>query len=372
MSSLIRLPVIGANDDSARLVRWLKISGEYVRRGQPVCEVETTKAVAEVEAESDGYLVQIAAEDSTVKVGEPLAALTDMAGEDLAPILTPSQLPAQVSGRRWTRKAEILAARMHIDLEELARQHPELLIGEAELLSLSQKDRRPGKLEDQIERVMILGSAKGGGAALIVDALARVPGKRAVGILDRDPTLSAGTVLGIPVLGSTSEAVSLWRAGGYDSAVIAFNSKLAERAVLFEDLTSQGIRFTNVIDPTADVRLNVTMGVGNVILAYCHIGPFAALGDNNFLSTFTCVEHHCRLGNHCSFGPAVALSGRVRVGNKVKFGTQIGVEPDVKIGDEVTIASGCVLTRNVDSHQIVKARPNYSIRPTDLKKTMSG
>jgi sugar O-acyltransferase (sialic acid O-acetyltransferase NeuD family) len=359
--------MMGPNDDRARLVRWLRTPGEHVRRGQPVCEVETTKAIAEIEAESDGYLVQIASEGASVRVGEPLAALTDSAGEDITPLLAPLQPAARPSGRRWTRKAELLATRMNIDLEELATRFAGQVIGETELLSWT--EGRRGQLQplEQVQRVMVLGSAKGGAAALILDALARIPGKHAVGVLDRDPSTAGMTILGVPVVGSSNDAVALWKAGRYDAAVIAFNRDLDERASLFEDLRAQGVPFTNVIDVTADVGQCVTIGIGNVILACCHIGPYATIGDNNFLSTNTCIEHHCRLGSHCAFGPAVAFSGRVTVGNKVRFGTLIAVEPDLDIGSEVIIASGCVLTRSVPSYSTVKARADYTIRPRELK-----
>jgi acetyltransferase-like isoleucine patch superfamily enzyme len=165
------------------------------------------------------------------------------------------------------------------------------------------------------------------------------------------------------MLGSTSLAVELWDSGRFDGAVIAFNANLDERMALFEELTGRGVRFTNVVDVTSIIRLNVRMGVGNVILASSYFGPYAKIGDNNFLSAGTHIEHHCRLGNHCAFGPAVTFSGRVTVGNKVRFGTNIAAEPDVEIGDNCVIASGSILTRSIPANSIVKARVDYTIRP---------
>jgi sugar O-acyltransferase (sialic acid O-acetyltransferase NeuD family) len=356
---LVRLPLVAANEDSATLVRWRKNSGELVRSGESVCDVETTKAVVEIEAPGDGYLRQIAPAGNSVRVGEPLAALTLTADEDLAPLLTPPAATAPEPTRRWTRKAEIMARRMQVDLEKLAAKHPGAVVGEAEVLAAGKES--PSDV-DRVERVLVLGGAFGGGAALVLDALTRIPGKRAVGVLDRDPAGHGNAILGIPVLGPMSQAEELLEKGFYDSAVIAFNANLGERAALFEKLAARGIPFTNVVDVTADVRLNARLGTGNVILAWCHIGPFASLGDNNFLSTSCCIEHHCRLGSHCAFGPHVAFSGRVTVGNRVRFGMMIGIEPDVTIGDEAVIASGSILTRNIPDRTTVKMHPNYSLR----------
>ncbi|HZP83017.1 MAG TPA: biotin/lipoyl-containing protein [Chthonomonadaceae bacterium] len=377
MSQLVPLPMIGANEDSALVVMWRKAPGELVKRGEILCEVETTKAVVEIEAEADGHLHLLAKEGETVRTGEPLAALLDSPEEDVAPLLAAASTakaapaaPVTTGERRWTKKAEILARRLNLSIEQVAESVPNGVVGEAEVLAFQsrqgQTEETPQTASTQrpgIERVLILGGARGGGAELILDALARIPHQHPVGILDRDPALHGQLVSGVPVLGPTSQAEDFWRSGQCDAVIIAFNSNLEERARLFEELSGRGVPFTNVIDATADVRATAQIGTGNAILACCHIGPYAVVGDNNFLSTFTCIEHHCRLGSHCAFGPSVAFSGRVTVGNGVRFGMSIAVEPDVTIGDNVIIASGSVLTRSIPSNSIVKARIEQIVRP---------
>src|SRR5258706_2336786 len=225
----------------------------------------------------------------------------------------------------------MMAGRYGINLNQLLEMHDGKIIGEAEVTAFLEstrvsreneaQDQVPARVADQVERVLVLGGARGGGAALVLDALARIPSQRAVGILDRDPDLKGQALLGVPVLGPSTMVEELWNAGEFDGAVIAFNSSLDERAALFEDLSHRGVRFTNIVDVTSMCRLNVRMGTGNIILAACYLGPWASMGDNNFLSSHTSIEHHCRLGSHCVFGPSVTFSGRVTVGNKVKFAT---------------------------------------------------
>lgn len=62
--------------DTARIVRWLVKEGDLVSKGQILLEVETEKAVSEVEAPADGFLKGIrneAVEGYEVKVGETIA-----------------------------------------------------------------------------------------------------------------------------------------------------------------------------------------------------------------------------------------------------------------------------------------------------------
>ena len=59
-----------------KLVRWVKKLGESVRAGDVVVEVETDKAVVEVEAPCSGTLVQLLEhEGAVVKMGQQIAVI---------------------------------------------------------------------------------------------------------------------------------------------------------------------------------------------------------------------------------------------------------------------------------------------------------
>jgi 2-oxoisovalerate dehydrogenase E1 component len=50
----------------ATILRWLSQEGEAVAKGQPVVEVETEKAVSQIEAPADGILVEKLAQPGAV------------------------------------------------------------------------------------------------------------------------------------------------------------------------------------------------------------------------------------------------------------------------------------------------------------------
>src|ERR1700761_7070 len=68
--------------EEGTLIRWLKADGERVVAGDELVEVETDKATVTVSAEEEGVLSVIAAEGTTVAVGEVIARLAP-ASEDL-------------------------------------------------------------------------------------------------------------------------------------------------------------------------------------------------------------------------------------------------------------------------------------------------
>ena len=55
------------------MVKWLKRTGQKVRKGDPLVELQTDKVNYELESPVEGVLLEILAkEDSEVPVGDPL------------------------------------------------------------------------------------------------------------------------------------------------------------------------------------------------------------------------------------------------------------------------------------------------------------
>ena len=88
----ITVPILGEGIRVARVVSILKQSGEAVKADDPLCEVETDKAVFPIECDEDGVLGQWQiAEGDEVKVGQDLIELT------LSGAAAPAQAPAASS-----------------------------------------------------------------------------------------------------------------------------------------------------------------------------------------------------------------------------------------------------------------------------------
>jgi pyruvate dehydrogenase E2 component (dihydrolipoamide acetyltransferase) len=69
MAKDVIMPVLGMNQDTALLVEWLAAEGDTVVEGEPIMEVETDKAVMQLDAPASGVLVDVSAsagEDVTV------------------------------------------------------------------------------------------------------------------------------------------------------------------------------------------------------------------------------------------------------------------------------------------------------------------
>ncbi|MBI3998643.1 MAG: 2-oxo acid dehydrogenase subunit E2, partial [Armatimonadetes bacterium] len=68
------MPKMGDAMTEGKVLRWIKQSGEAVKKGDPIAEIETDKVNVEIEAEWDGTLSQILVDAGQVAaVGAPIA-----------------------------------------------------------------------------------------------------------------------------------------------------------------------------------------------------------------------------------------------------------------------------------------------------------
>lgn len=103
MAVEIFMPKMSDHMESGVITRWLAAEGDAVERGQILAEVETDKAVAELESPASGFLRGIrAGEGSTVPVG---ATIAFVAGRD-----EPIPEPSSRAGETLVSSTETMAA----------------------------------------------------------------------------------------------------------------------------------------------------------------------------------------------------------------------------------------------------------------------
>lgn len=98
MATKVLMEALSPTMEEGRVVEWLKAEGEAVKAGEVLAEVETDKAVMELQARADGVLRKILAPaGSTVPVGG-LVAVIAQPDEDISALLEQGRPRAQVKG----------------------------------------------------------------------------------------------------------------------------------------------------------------------------------------------------------------------------------------------------------------------------------
>src|SRR3990170_485828 len=92
------MPTVAPSMTEGNIVRWAKKEGDPVKQGEVLLEIETDKAVVEVEAQHDGVLGRILVAEGTngVKVDTPIALLAGK-GEDPKAVAATAHSPAAAS-----------------------------------------------------------------------------------------------------------------------------------------------------------------------------------------------------------------------------------------------------------------------------------
>ena len=79
MTIEIRMPALGQTTNEVRLLRWLVVEGDEIRKGDTLCEVETDKVVMPLESAASGtVLKRLIEEETTVSAGNVIAILGEM------------------------------------------------------------------------------------------------------------------------------------------------------------------------------------------------------------------------------------------------------------------------------------------------------
>lgn len=78
MATKVNLPKSGMGISEGTVSRWLKAVGDRVNQGEPLVEVETEKAMQEVQAPVSGVLVEIlVAEGQTTLVNTAIGTIDE-------------------------------------------------------------------------------------------------------------------------------------------------------------------------------------------------------------------------------------------------------------------------------------------------------
>jgi pyruvate dehydrogenase E2 component (dihydrolipoamide acetyltransferase) len=101
MAFSVVMPALEMAQETGKIISWLKKEGETITKGQPILEVETDKAVVEIEAGADGILAGvISREGDVVPVGATIAWIVAPGEKPPAATAAPAQ-----TGRTMTSAA---------------------------------------------------------------------------------------------------------------------------------------------------------------------------------------------------------------------------------------------------------------------------
>ena len=164
MAFSVVMPALEMAQETGKLLAWRKKEGDRVSKGEPLLDIETDKAVVEVEAPADGFLAGIkASEGADIPVGQTIAWIVE-AGENP---------PADVATVAPSARAGTHAKS---ELTQSSRPAPSSPISSASAAKISPKARRLAK-ELGVDIALVQGTGAAGEVlATDVESAARARG----------------------------------------------------------------------------------------------------------------------------------------------------------------------------------------------------
>ena len=109
MAFSVVMPALEMAQETGKLIAWRKQEGDRVTKGEPLLEIETDKAVVEVEAPADGILAGVkAAAGDDIPVGQTIAWI--VAPGEAPPVESESAVPAARAGSHAKAEPSHVAA----------------------------------------------------------------------------------------------------------------------------------------------------------------------------------------------------------------------------------------------------------------------
>jgi UDP-perosamine 4-acetyltransferase len=196
-----------------------------------------------------------------------------------------------------------------------------------------------------MKRILVVGA--GGHGKVVADAVRAGEVFQVAAYADELATQRDGDLyLGARVLAG-DDALARARELGIGYAIAAFADCKA-RVGCCERLIAHGFEIVTIVHPRAIVAGDVSIGAGTFLAAGAIVGTGTVLGESVIVNTGAVVDHDCVLEDAVHVEQRACLGARVRVGRVTTIGIGATVEKERRIGAHAKIASGAVVTRDVE------------------------
>ena len=162
MAASVVMPALEMAQETGKIVSWLKKEGDAISKGEPLLEVETDKAVVEIEATADGVLAGVKShEGDVVPVGVTIAwilapgeqppaesataapSARKITGQPPPAAASPAPAPAETvapaaGGARISPKARRLAKERGVDINRIRGTGPDGTITSEDVLAAAE------------------------------------------------------------------------------------------------------------------------------------------------------------------------------------------------------------------------------------------
>ena len=162
---------------------------------------------------------------------------------------------------------------------------------------------------------------------------------------------------GVPVLGSTDEAESIYKTGGFDCVLIGIGyTRFDLRQSMYEKLKGI-VPFGTFVHSTCYVDPTSKIGEGCVIYPRCIIDMNADIRPNVFINWGSGIGHDAIMHSHSFIAANVLIAGLSEVGMRCMIGNGATFIDHIHVCDDVTIGGGATVVRSITEKGVYIGTP---------------
>lgn len=190
------------------------------------------------------------------------------------------------------------------------------------------------------DRLVIIGA---GGHGKVVADIAAKNGIKNICFLD---DLVVGKCLGFPIIGVCDDASK------YQDEDTAFVIAIGDNHTRKAFAEKHSLRYVSLVHPSAQIGLNVKIGVGTVVMACAVVNSCSDIGEHCIINSGAVIEHEDVIENYVHVSPKASLGGNVHIGESTHIGIGTTVINNIDICGGCIIGAGAVVVRNIKESSV--------------------
>lgn len=188
------------------------------------------------------------------------------------------------------------------------------------------------------------------------------PTYQLLGYIDEDKNKHGQVYEGVKVLGDFTNFVSNLNSNSNSTLYCICpigNPQIKQKLV--DKAKKLGLKFTNIIHPTAYVGDSVRLGKGIIIGPKCILTVNIDIGNHVSINPACGIGHDSYIGDYTTLYWNINISGNVHIGKAVEIGSKTFIKQGIDIADGAVIGAGAVVVKDVEKNNIVVGIPAKKI-----------
>ncbi|MEK3772589.1 hypothetical protein MKY14_29125 [Paenibacillus sp. FSL R5-0887] len=130
---------------------------------------------------------------------------------------------------------------------------------------------------------------------------------------------------------------------------------------IVEKLKERGVKFTNIIHPTAIIGIGCRLGTGIILCPYVVMTVNVSVDNHVIVDVASSIGHDAKIGEGVTIGSQCDITGYCDIQRGALIGSGTSALPKSIIGENSVVCAGSVVLKKVRANRVVTGNPAYYV-----------